>query len=190
MLESTGETITEDDIDELMKDGDKNNDGKIDYDGMKTRKNKHVGWDHNTSQVLIFFWFQISILPHPPAHLTPHPLCDVTSHILLSDNLTRWKRPASAPLSSWGVCSQLRAHFCRALINRSRHERNIPYTECSHCITHSVTVTAGFIVLTSFQAETHTFPVLPPYSKNPLAATDCRYSLQYPAVPVFTNSCQ
>lgn len=34
MLESTGEVITEDDIDELMKDGDKNNDGKIDYDGM------------------------------------------------------------------------------------------------------------------------------------------------------------
>lgn len=33
MLESTGETITEDDIEELMKDGDKNNDGKIDYDG-------------------------------------------------------------------------------------------------------------------------------------------------------------
>lgn len=34
MLESTGECITEDDIEELMKDGDKNNDGKIDYDGM------------------------------------------------------------------------------------------------------------------------------------------------------------
>lgn len=33
MLESTGEPITEDDIEELMKDGDKNNDGKIDYDG-------------------------------------------------------------------------------------------------------------------------------------------------------------
>lgn len=35
MLESTGEAITEDDIEELMKDGDKNNDGKIDYDGEK-----------------------------------------------------------------------------------------------------------------------------------------------------------
>lgn len=33
MLESTGEPITEDDIEELMIDGDKNNDGKIDYDG-------------------------------------------------------------------------------------------------------------------------------------------------------------
>lgn len=33
MLESTGEAITEDDIEELMKDGDRNNDGKIDYDG-------------------------------------------------------------------------------------------------------------------------------------------------------------
>ncbi|KAG9353182.1 hypothetical protein JZ751_017758 [Albula glossodonta] len=32
MLESTGEAITEDDIEELMRDGDKNNDGKIDYD--------------------------------------------------------------------------------------------------------------------------------------------------------------
>lgn len=38
MLESTGECITEDDIEELMKDGDKNNDGKIDYDG--TLKNR------------------------------------------------------------------------------------------------------------------------------------------------------
>lgn len=33
MLINTGEAITEDDIEELMKDGDKNNDGKIDYDG-------------------------------------------------------------------------------------------------------------------------------------------------------------
>jgi troponin C len=37
MLESTGECITEDDIEELMKDGDKNNDGRIDYDGMQGR---------------------------------------------------------------------------------------------------------------------------------------------------------
>lgn len=37
MLESTGEAITEDDIEELMKDGDKNNDGKIDYDGRFQR---------------------------------------------------------------------------------------------------------------------------------------------------------
>lgn len=39
MLESTGEAITEDDIEELMKDGDKNNDGKIDYDGGKFEQN-------------------------------------------------------------------------------------------------------------------------------------------------------
>lgn len=39
MLESTGEAITEDDIEELMKDGDKNNDGKIDYDGKRTKQN-------------------------------------------------------------------------------------------------------------------------------------------------------
>lgn len=38
MLESTGEAITEDDIEELMKDGDRNNDGKIDYDGKQRRK--------------------------------------------------------------------------------------------------------------------------------------------------------
>lgn len=36
MLEATGEVITEDDIGELMRDGDKNNDGKIDYDGKGT----------------------------------------------------------------------------------------------------------------------------------------------------------
>lgn len=39
MLESTGEAITEDDIEELMKDGDKNNDGKIDYDGKRMQQN-------------------------------------------------------------------------------------------------------------------------------------------------------
>lgn len=38
MLESTGEAITEDDIEELMKDGDKNNDGKIDYDGEESEE--------------------------------------------------------------------------------------------------------------------------------------------------------
>lgn len=32
MLRATGEMITEDDVEELMKDGDRNNDGKIDYD--------------------------------------------------------------------------------------------------------------------------------------------------------------
>lgn len=36
MLEATGEMITEDDVEELMKDGDRNNDGKIDYDGKDT----------------------------------------------------------------------------------------------------------------------------------------------------------
>lgn len=38
MLQATGETITEDDIEELMKDGDKNNDGRIDYDGEWVRE--------------------------------------------------------------------------------------------------------------------------------------------------------
>lgn len=43
MLESTGEPITEDDIEELMKDGDKNNDGKIDYDGESSFSSE-VSW--------------------------------------------------------------------------------------------------------------------------------------------------
>lgn len=42
MLESTGETITEDDIEELMKDGDKNNDGKIDYDGERREEERSL----------------------------------------------------------------------------------------------------------------------------------------------------
>lgn len=33
ILRSTGEPITEDEIEELMKDGDINKDGKIDFDG-------------------------------------------------------------------------------------------------------------------------------------------------------------
>lgn len=34
IIRSTGEPITEDEIDELMKDGDKNSDGMLDFDGM------------------------------------------------------------------------------------------------------------------------------------------------------------
>lgn len=34
IIRSTGEPITEDEIDELMKDGDKNADGMLDFDGM------------------------------------------------------------------------------------------------------------------------------------------------------------
>lgn len=33
IIRSTGEAISEDEIDELMKDGDKNNDGMLDFDG-------------------------------------------------------------------------------------------------------------------------------------------------------------
>lgn len=33
IIRSTGESITEDEIDELLKDGDKNNDGMLDFDG-------------------------------------------------------------------------------------------------------------------------------------------------------------
>lgn len=44
MLESTGEAITEDDIEELMKDGDKNNDGKIDYDGKFIQQTLYYGY--------------------------------------------------------------------------------------------------------------------------------------------------
>lgn len=36
MLKATGEMISEDDVDELMKDGDRNSDGKIDYDGNES----------------------------------------------------------------------------------------------------------------------------------------------------------
>lgn len=34
IIRSTGEPITEDEVDELMKDGDKNADGMLDFDGM------------------------------------------------------------------------------------------------------------------------------------------------------------
>lgn len=34
IIRSTGETISEEEIDELLKDGDKNNDGMLDFDGM------------------------------------------------------------------------------------------------------------------------------------------------------------
>lgn len=53
MLESTGEAITEDDIEELMKDGDKNNDGKIDYDGEELIKLlKETWWNSYTNFLL------------------------------------------------------------------------------------------------------------------------------------------
>lgn len=34
IIRSTGESITEDEIDELLKDGDKNADGMLDFDGV------------------------------------------------------------------------------------------------------------------------------------------------------------
>lgn len=36
IIRSTGEPISEEEIDELMKDGDKNADGMLDFDGMFT----------------------------------------------------------------------------------------------------------------------------------------------------------
>lgn len=58
MLQATGETITEDDIEELMKDGDKNNDGRIDYDGEGL-----MHWRHPAHA-----------LPAPPlTHVCPSP---------------------------------------------------------------------------------------------------------------------
>lgn len=33
IIRSTGESITEDEIDELLKEGDKNSDGMLDFDG-------------------------------------------------------------------------------------------------------------------------------------------------------------
>uniref|UniRef100_A0A3B1JUC8 Troponin C, skeletal muscle n=2 Tax=Astyanax mexicanus TaxID=7994 RepID=A0A3B1JUC8_ASTMX len=43
IMRSTGEPITEDEIDELMTDGDTNKDGKIDFDG---KLNSHFNWTH------------------------------------------------------------------------------------------------------------------------------------------------
>lgn len=37
-MRSTGESISEEEIDELLKDGDKNNDGMLDFDGMMVYK--------------------------------------------------------------------------------------------------------------------------------------------------------
>jgi len=34
IIRSTGEPVSEDEIDELMKDGDKNSDGMLDFDGI------------------------------------------------------------------------------------------------------------------------------------------------------------
>lgn len=43
ILRSSGESITDEEIEELLKDGDKNNDGKIDFDGES-----HVSICHPT----------------------------------------------------------------------------------------------------------------------------------------------
>lgn len=49
ILRSTGEPITEEEIEELMTDGDTNKDGKIDFDGKM-----------NTSHGTQMFFFNIS----------------------------------------------------------------------------------------------------------------------------------
>lgn len=42
MLKATGEMISEDDVEELMKDGDRNYDRKIDYDGNETDSSSNI----------------------------------------------------------------------------------------------------------------------------------------------------
>lgn len=42
IIRSTGESITEDEIDELLKDGDKNNDGMLDFDGKTLMKSYYA----------------------------------------------------------------------------------------------------------------------------------------------------
>ena len=37
IIRSTGEQISEEEIDELLKDGDKNSDGMLDFDGRTSR---------------------------------------------------------------------------------------------------------------------------------------------------------
>lgn len=41
IIRSTGEPITEDEIDELMRDGDKNADGMLDFDGTSQNRLSH-----------------------------------------------------------------------------------------------------------------------------------------------------
>lgn len=61
MLEATGEAITEDDIEELMKDGDKNNDGKIDYDGKVLEMEvKHIVQRQKHSYILFMILMQMN----------------------------------------------------------------------------------------------------------------------------------
>lgn len=42
IIRSTGEPISEEEIDELMKDGDKNADGMLDFDGMWTYEDDKI----------------------------------------------------------------------------------------------------------------------------------------------------
>lgn len=49
IIRSTGEPITEDEIDELMKDGDKNADGMLDFDGMCKMMMKVLGQCKNVT---------------------------------------------------------------------------------------------------------------------------------------------
>lgn len=42
IIRSTGENISEDEIDELLKDGDQNADGMLDYDGTDVALTRHL----------------------------------------------------------------------------------------------------------------------------------------------------
>lgn len=59
IIRSTGESISEEEIDELLKDGDKNNDGMLDFDGMTLNHyldfEVFMNWDHISKKCLFLF---------------------------------------------------------------------------------------------------------------------------------------
>ena len=54
IIRSTGEPVTEEEIDELMKDGDKNADGMLDFDGTCVMM-MMLGWCKNITFLVINF---------------------------------------------------------------------------------------------------------------------------------------
>lgn len=109
MLQATGETITEDDIEELMKDGDKNNDGRIDYDGRTLFL--HVVWSQ--------------ALGHPPGQL---PRSQLPSHVSMSSCRQCWAvSDRSTCAQRWG------GSYACEMGARSWGCLNCPLAALKHC---------------------------------------------------------
>lgn len=124
IIRSTGEPITEDEIDELMKDGDKNADGMLDFDGAYVRHDDDDDADDDVFGVVMtpspLFFILSPRIPQDDGEcaVKPERLMDIppptptlnTSDSLIDPHTPSPPLPPPPPLSTWFTASLLHPH--------------------------------------------------------------------------------